>query len=514
MARKGGSGEKRTEIELKLALERPALEALRLMASAGDWTLGAPRRSRLRSVYYDTQDQRLRRAGFALRVRQDRRGFLQTIKSKAGVAQGLSTPVEVEGRIDGPAPDLARVADAGTRDRLVSLLAGASLEALFETDVMRTTRRITRGDTELELALDEGEIKSGPRRALLIEAELELKSGAPQDMASAARALFEAHPFRFSSMSKAARGYALLAGEEAQPPGAATALSLSDPGLSCRAALTAILRDAFGQIEAARAVALDTQAPEGAHQIRVGLRRLRTALRVFRPAIGPSGEKLATLAGDLARIVGRQRDADVLLDEICAPLAGEVSEADGFAALRETLERHRSAMRAETRQALEGPAWRGFALELALWPAALPEDPALDEPLRNFAPKALKKVWTKVARRARDMKTMTIEERHELRKALKKLRYAIEFFAPLFPSGEVAPFVKRLKRLQDDFGYLNDAANAAHVVALVRADDSAGAPAHEAAGFVLGWHAARAEDCWRDARRRWTRLKAQERFWA
>lgn len=514
--RDGGSGEAQAprEVELKLLLERPALKALRLVGAAGDWALGPPRRARLRSVYYDTQDQRLRRAGLTLRVRRKGRTFVQTIKSETQITQGLSTPIEIEARVRNLAPDLAKIGDPDRRSAMASLIGDAPLIALFETNVLRTTRRLLRGETELELALDDGEIRAGERCAPILEAELELKAGAGADMVSAARALFEAHPFHLAGAAKSARGYALLAaGPEPEAAGPA-AIRLCEAKTSCLDALTAILGHACAQIVAARDVALATDEPEGAHQIRVGLRRLRTALRAFRPLTGEAGQILAEQAGDLARIVGRQRDADVLLDEICAPLAREAGEAGGFAALQDVLARHRAAMREEARQALDGPVWRGFALELALWPMGLPQDPALEAPLGAFASEALARAWKKAARCARSMKTLDVAERHELRKALKKLRYTAEFFEGLFPQARVKPFMKRLRRLQDDFGYLNDAANAAQLVALVRAEEGADPAAFEAAGYVLGWHTARAEACWRDARREWTALKAQARFWA
>ena len=52
-----------------------------------------------------------------------------------------------------------------------------------------------------------------------------------------------------------------------------------------------------------------------------------------------------------------------------------------------------------------------------------------------------------------------------MRRSLKKLRYMTEFFAPLFSSKEVKPFVKQLKTLQDVFGYVTDVRMAEQIAA-------------------------------------------------
>lgn len=501
------------EFELKLAMERPGLEALALQDCAGDWTLSPPRRAHLRSVYYDSADGRLRGAALTLRIRQDGAGFIQTVKSGAGLIHGLSTPQQFETPLNGPDPDLAAIPHATTRQRATTALGKRKLVALFETDVTRMTRIVSRGGAVLELALDEGEIRAGGRSQPIQETELELKSGAARDMIPAARALFEAHAFHLSRASKAERGYALAA-DEADPPASAAPAMLADADLTCRDALMRLVMETAAQVEAGRAVATAGDDPEGAHQIRVGLRRLRTALRAFRPLLRGAGDELAALAADLARIVGELRDADVLLDEICTPLAREEHEEAGFASLRQILSGYRVEKRAATRAALHGPVWRRFQLELALWPMRLPQaGDALDRPVGGCATRFVDRAWTKASRRARRIASLDVAARHELRKALKNLRYTAEFFEGLYPPERVKPFTKHLKRLQDDFGYLNDSANAGQIVNLVRARAAGDAAAREAAGFVLGWHTSRAETCWGDAQREWAKLKTQPKFW-
>ena len=99
-----------------------------------------------------------------------------------------------------------------------------------------------------------------------------------------------------------------------------------------------------------------------------------------------------------------------------------------------------------------------------------------------------------------------------MRKALKKLRYQTEFFAPLFGKRNSGPFIAQLKALQDVFGYVNDARMASKLVDIQKAE-RAGEYAARAAGYIAGQHDAEARHVWRDARKPWTALERSPRFW-
>ena len=87
----------------------------------------------------------------------------------------------------------------------------------------------------------------------------------------------------------------------------------------------------------------------------------------------------------------------------------------------------------------------------------LETDPSLQQrSIEDYARKALQRRWKNVASYGRAIDRLDPDEKHKMRRSLKKLRYMTEFFAPLFSSKEVKPFVKQLKTLQDVFGYVND----------------------------------------------------------
>ena len=102
---------------------------------------------------------------------------------------------------------------------------------------------------------------------------------------------------------------------------------------------------------------------------------------------------------------------------------------------------------------------------------------------------------------------MTVEQRHELRKELKKLRYAVEFFAPLYPAKRVDPFLKHLKKLQTVFGDLNDAATVRAMLTGADTPASDDPTAQRAVGWVIGASQARAEFTWAGAKALWKNLE-------
>jgi triphosphatase len=511
------------ELELKVELTARGMQKIDAGGRISELAVGSPQTQKLRSIYFDTPDQRLRAKGLSLRVRRIGRRWVQTVKTGTDVHGGLSNPIEVEGKVHGDEPELESVGDRAVRKEIKKALDGSELVPVFETVVRRTTRRLRAGESgEIELALDEGVVRSPVAASEIREAELELKSGSVHSLLTVAEALFADEPIRLAEKSKAERGYNLVLGRpaEARKPLSAIQPKL-EPTQNCAEAFRAILGATAEQVLHNWQVVVETDDPEGPHQLRVGLRRLRSALRVFRPVA--DGERLRELdakARELGRVVGELRDADVLIDVIVAPAMASSPELLGFTKLREVLASARDAKREQVRAALLSPQWSCFQLQLALlskvaddWVGAGNHGGALTRPVRKHARKALKRSWRKVVRRAERLEELTVEERHLMRKALKALRYTVEFFVPIYSTDAGRRFLKKLKGLQEIFGYLNDVAMAKKLMDLapMHAFD---AELQRAAGYVLGWHAARSTEAWALARKRWRKVESAPRFWA
>lgn len=516
------------EVELKLELAKAGQQKLK-GAPAPDGFAVEPAVTRaLRSIYFDTPDRALRKAKWSLRVRRIGRKWVQTVKAGTGVTGGMSRPREAEVEVAGPAPDLTLILEPLMREGLWQLIDGQPLEPIFETAMRRTIRIFTResdGST-IEMALDAGEIVAGERRQPLFEAELELKSGDPAALFVLAGRLPALANARFSRLSKAGRGYALAADErhEAGPVNATEASLAADMAMG--PAFRAILLSCMDQIAGNRDAVLDSDDPEGPHQLRVGLRRLRSALKVHHPLLDPDTRRdLDAAARDLALAAGELRDLDVLVEEIVEPAMAvarlgpdtALLDDDGLARNVETA---RLAARRALREQLSGPAVNELLFRLGAlaygtgWRDDGDGPSAAATTVGAFAVEALEKRWKSAARLAVRMDELTLEERHDLRKELKKLRYAVEFFRSAFSARKAKPFLARLKALQDVFGYLNDVVMAGKLAGMIAAVDAK--PPVEttlAAGFVLGWHEARAAHAFENARTLWDETKRARRFW-
>lgn len=504
------------ELELKLELTPQELQRVGANPALDDLTVGKPVTRTLRSIYFDTPDHRLRAQGISLRLRSIGDRWVQTIKSGQTVENGVSSGDEVESEVNRPEPDLGAIGDGKVRRTIQKAVKASTLEAQFETVVTRTTRKLHSDKGDLELALDQGVVRAGTAEHALCEAELELKAGSPECLLETATALFSSEPIRLAETSKAERGYDLVLGRPNRSVAPQKARHIVLKGdESCARALIMFVDSATTQIEANRRAVLETDDPEAAHQLRIGLRRLRSALRAFRPLNDtPATRELEQYARDLGRSVSELRNADVFIEHIFAPVAGTMKGEPGYADLRGGLLAHRIAKRDEARAALTGDRWSKLQLYLALWPRTMRDNGRMQTPVAKFAETALAKGWKRVAKHGADVQDLAMEQRHDMRKALKDFRYTAEFFGSLYDARRVSAFVKDLKKLQDVFGYVNDAATARELNGICHQRCPDSREAQRAAGYVVGWHDAQAAHVWERVPKAWRRVEKDRRFWA
>lgn len=501
--------------ELELKLELPAEDMKRLRASpllSAD--AGAEARRTLTSVYFDTPDFRLRQEGVALRLRNEGGdAWIQTVKSDATLQAGLSKAQETETLLAACKPDLESIGDDELRRRIKKILKRKAIDPVFETAVERTVHRLTKGECVAELALDVGRVSAAGKKRQLREVELELISGSARDFLAIATELFSELNVRPSPYNKATRGYRLAKGEaDAIEPfrGGPVELSKSQPA---REAFATILGAAAQQIAMNQRAILETGSSEGVHQMRVGLTRLRSALRSFGPYAGASwiGE-LEADAQSLCRTVGHLRDADVLIEDIYAPVAEDATHVPGFPQLLEALKAHREATHKEVRPSLAKGVWPRLLFTVALGPHLLDQGGAPDEAIEAIAGEIMETRWKKVRNYGERLAGLDLEERHSMRKAMKKLRYNAEFFQSLYGK-RAQTFIERLKKMQQLFGVINDVRMAHRLIDIsLEACGRNGAPL-AAAGYILGRHEAHAPLVWRKAKREWKRFEETAGFW-
>ena len=198
---------------------------------------------------------------------------------------------------------------------------------------------------------------------------------------------------------------------------------------------------------------LTTLDPEGPHQLRIALRRTRVALRVFEPVMRrKANAQLVETARALGRIVGELRDADVIIDEIIAPAARD--EAPLVAALNAWRQELRGRVRAKL-LACDAPrlvAEFGRGAATAAW---MKRD--ADASLAGLLAEAQQSFWDRATPLAARLADLSHLELHQLRKAVKALRYGAELGASASVDG-AEELVPRLKRIQDALGFANDTA--------------------------------------------------------
>jgi inorganic triphosphatase YgiF len=482
------------EIELKLLIEPAQADALRNHPLLKKHAAGAPVRQQMVTTYFDTPDLYFSRHRAALRVRQTSAGWVQTLKDGNQVQGGLHSRNEWEAEVDQDVPDLAALRElvgAGSPwfQRLADEKLQQRIEPVFSSRIDRTAWMLQfPGGQQAELVLDQGELQRGALRDPISEIELELKSGDAAPLFDFALELQQDIPLRLGNASKSARGYAMM--HPAPPPLVKAEPVQLKSGMRAEEALQALAASCIAQIQGNEAGVTQGGDPEHPHQMRVGLRRLRSLLRLFEdaaPLPADMDQELRWLGEEL----GAARDWEVLAEDTLSQLMHAHPGEPALLPLQQAALAEAKARRAKAGQALGSVRYARLMLRLIAWlhgerwrqDAAPEQQKALAAPVKGFARRVLKQGERRMARRARKLAAADAPARHRLRIAAKRMRYATEFFASLYPPRQVRPFVRALSSLQDTLGQLNDAA----VTRKALRELAAQQPAHAlGAGFVIG----------------------------
>ena len=255
------------------------------------------------------------------------------------------------------------------------------------------------------------------------------------------------------------------------------------------------------------------QTGEPVHQMRVALRRLRALSSVFRVVVAcPELEAVRPGLKALAGALGPARDWDVFLDGTGRRVQAAFPEVAEVAALMTAAAARRDEAYAALGATLAGPQLRCLAIGIAALAIGRPWEGVADLPAPEteaFGAAVLAKRLRQVARRAKGMASQPDAALHEVRLKAKRLRYAAEVFAPLFPGREAPRFLRRLAALQEALGHLNDNAVAAGLMQALAEHGGGGL----AGGLVRGFVAGQAGQTRQAATRAWKRLRKAGPFW-
>ena len=487
------------ELELKFRLPDAVLPSLR-----GALLAHGAKRLRLQAHYFDTADGLLARQWITLRLRREGRRWTQTLKAAGdGIVHRLEHEVRVAGSgREAPQLDWHRHDGSPAGLLLGAALAaapGATLVERCATDVERVHCLLHDAcGSQIEAALDLGAASAGEHGVPIAELELEHKDGPVKGLFDLAAAWQLHGGLWLCSISKAERAARLLA-HDAWPVARKARAVAVDGGTDGAALLRALLQSAIEQVLVnASEIAEGVTDAETVHQLRIGLRRLRTVLRELAAlslAIVPAWERELT---QVSVTLGRARDQQAvaaavrpLLQAAGAPLlAWHAPPAPDLAA------------------AVRGTAFQATLIAALALAHAGPElsPPLPPQATRKLVAARLDALHGQVVRDARRFDKLEGPAQHRVRKRLKRLRYLAEMTAPLWPRAAMRSYLERLTAAQDALGRHNDIAVAAGAF---RADAASNPDAWFAAGFLQAHLATTA----RSARKVLLKLAVAHKCW-
>jgi len=464
------------ELELKLSL--PLADAQRLRQQLARVALLSRRtaaQQSLHNIYYDTPDQQLRQQRAVLRLRRVGDDlsprWLQTFKTGASDTSALSQRGEWESPVDGaalsrPALQATPWSQIDTDGRLFAALAPC-----FVTAFERTLWLVRRRDgSVVEVALDLGQIEADDKTTPICELELELKAGQPAALFAIAQQIARTVAVLPATMSKAQRGFLLAQGglnqaHRAQLP----RLTHRMPVLQM---VQQVLRSALAQFTQNLESLRHSDDPEVVHQARVGWRRFKSALRLFRKFLPLAAPKPSAALQALLDALGELRNMDVARTETLPALAdaftlGQTQRTQAWQAMMTVVTQATDLQRATVRRTLQTPATGASLLAIVQWLEGLSDDEQAAP-----GPKVLLRPWAKqrmhrlsqqldAARQVAD----TPAQWHRVRILAKRLRYGSEHLQDVLPHRRVKQGVQSATAMQDDLGAARDVAQLSALVA-------------------------------------------------
>jgi inorganic triphosphatase YgiF len=471
-----------------------------------------------KDTYYDTAGGALKRAGVTLRVREFRKRFVQLVKVAPSEPRALVRGQQWAFPVSDNAPDFQPMMPLMAMG-LQDVLDREALRPIFATEVRRSVQRLSLPTGIAEVAFDSGIVRAGDRTAPICE--IKLKRADAAALYNLALELAEHATVRPAICSAAERGLELAL--QTAPAVHRQSRLLTDGDVSVDDAFRQLFQSALTQLVLNQPAAEDGQDREGVHQVRIALRRLRCALRMLR-SLAPSAtlDALRADAKWFASSLNAARNWDVFLGQTLEEVTQACGTVADFDHLREVAEQARSNGYAVARAALADRRTGRFELALGAWieqrgwrcDVSGEHLTELSAPAIAFATRTLAKQHDRVLKRGRRFKRLPLEARHALRLEVKKLRYAVDFFLPLFgDDGTAKRYARQLSRLQERLGRYNDVAMVRQLMGEIDSEELPTA-ARVAYGAVLGFQVCRLATAETETRAAWRDFRNAPLPWA
>lgn len=445
--------------------------------------------TRLIAHYFDTAHQHLSQAGAALRIRLEHDQWIQTLKTSGdGICSRLehNAKLPIQNSNNGSnslTPDLSLYRNTPIGDVLADILSMSldddssvsQLQKQYSTDITRITRLIQQEDNIIEVALDKGYVQHGQddgQKQYLHEIEFELIAGDQHFLFDTAKTWCKRYDLTLCSITKAQRGQLILDGQSYPHPYQTDLSALQhkiDKHTSLEAWIKIVIHECLLQIlPNVSAIYEGSDDGEHVHQLRVGLRKLRTLLKFFSKKIKDIPAHWKTELKYTFCQLGCYRDYDVLTSEIQPKL-----EQQGAAHIEWTYDD------ITPKACVSANAFQLTLLELIEF-VITPVEKKHQTAAKPVIAKILKKQFQHIVNQSHHFQTLSIDEQHQLRKDLKNIRYLSEFALPYFKYRKVKKFLKNIKPIQKQLGNYNDCCFA-------QAYYQKKAQTHHDALFAVGW---------------------------
>ena len=433
-------------------------------------------------TYYDTDDWRFYRAGYALRVRNTDGAVEATMKSLTPAEGSLRRRREISEPLSEDNPSTLKKASGPVGGRSRTLVGGREMRPLFTIKTHRQGFALLlkgsadgiQSDVRVgEISLDTSEIPQGEETTRLtrVEVEAPLDGNPTPDLHGFVDEMRSALELAPASVSKYGTG---LYASGLNPEGEDSRFGPThiDPSMSLGEVAFAVLRTQFAEMQDHEPGTRLGEDPEELHDMRVPTRRMRAAIKVFEAALPERASWLREELRWVALALGDVRDLDVQIERLQAWREEADEEISGFLNRILTLTRkRREVARKNMLEVLDSVRYErllsSFAEMLRLGPAAELELAQADgnekanEPVTAAAPALVSDryhKWRKAAKRLDE--SSSPEDFHDVRKKGKRLRYTLEFVSEVYGK-PVQKLVAPLKALQDDLGDHQDAIVAA-----------------------------------------------------
>jgi CHAD domain-containing protein len=384
------------------------------------------------------------------------------------------------------------------------------LRPAFGKRVSKIERHLALDGSSIDCVLEVGSLSNSTGSVPIARLRFEVQDGSPFRLFDLIDELRRTVGLRIAVVEPEERGYVSFT--PAGPRVVRSGRIELAPLMSREAAYARILRSCVDHWTGNELAAVEARLPEGVHQMRVALRRLRAAISVFKGLMPVAREIwVKEQVRWLARVLGQAREWDVFLADTLAPVEAQLAREPSFDGLRDHAAKKRGDGYRALAASVSSDRYTDLLIELYSWIALLEAAPPMadaDHDIVSFAAEKGGRLTAKVLRQGRDLANASAEQHHELRLQLKKLRYASEFFRSLIPSKQFHATVTLIAQLQEMLGTGNDLEVARALLARISDPKTA-----RAEGLLLGWYASAAHGRSRDLQRKWQKFVGSKPIW-